>query len=61
MRDRGETAGSCATSCAHGFATLDLSDDEIAKLHLRHMVGGHSGPAQDELLFRFEFPERPGR
>jgi threonine dehydratase len=43
-----------------GFATLDLTDDELAKLHLRHMVGGRSPLAQDELLYRFEFPERPG-
>ncbi len=44
----------------HGFATLDLTDDELAKQHLRHMVGGHSPLAKDELLYRFEFPERPG-
>jgi len=43
-----------------GFATLDLTDDELAKLHIRHLVGGHSALARDELLFRFEFPERPG-
>ncbi|MBV8208473.1 MAG: threonine ammonia-lyase, biosynthetic [Burkholderiaceae bacterium] len=43
-----------------GFATLDLTDDELAKLHLRHMVGGRSALAKDELLYRFEFPERPG-
>ena len=43
-----------------GFATLDLTDDELAKLHIRHLVGGHSPLARDELLYRFEFPERPG-
>jgi threonine dehydratase len=51
-----------------GLNTLDLSDDEMAKLHVRHMVGGHAPPAirkdarhaADELLYRFEFPERPG-
>lgn len=43
-----------------GFPTLDLTDDELTKLHLRHMVGGHSSLAHDELLYRFEFPERPG-
>ena len=43
-----------------GFAVLDLTDDELAKLHLRHMVGGHSAMANDEQLYRFEFPERPG-
>ncbi len=45
---------------AAGFATLDLTDDELAKLHLRHLVGGHSPLARNELLYRFEFPERPG-
>jgi threonine dehydratase len=44
----------------HGFATVDLSDDELAKEHVRHMVGGHSELARDERLFRFVFPERPG-
>jgi threonine dehydratase len=44
----------------HGFATLDLTDDELAKLHIRHLVGGHSPLARDERLYRFEFPERPG-
>jgi threonine dehydratase len=43
----------------HGFETLDLSDNEMAKLHVRHLVGGHAAAA-DELLYRFEFPERPG-
>lgn len=43
-----------------GFDTLDLTDDELAKLHLRHLVGGHSPLAVDERLYRFEFPERPG-
>ncbi len=45
---------------AEGFQTLDLTGDEMAKLHLRHMVGGRSTVAQDELLYRFDFPERPG-
>jgi threonine dehydratase len=45
---------------AAGFATLDLTDDELAKLHLRHLVGGRSALAVDEQVFRFEFPERPG-
>ncbi|OIP70360.1 MAG: PLP-dependent threonine dehydratase [Oscillatoriales cyanobacterium CG2_30_40_61] len=42
------------------FKTIDLSDDELTKLHLRHMVGGRSSLAHHELLYRFEFPERPG-
>ncbi len=44
----------------HGFKTLDLSDDELTKLHLRHLVGGRSPLSSNELLYRFEFPERPG-
>ncbi len=43
-----------------GFETLDLTDDEMAKLHLRHLVGGRSPLARDEVIYRFEFPERPG-
>jgi threonine dehydratase len=43
-----------------GFDTLDLSDNEMAKLHGRHLVGGHASLASHELLYRFEFPERPG-
>ncbi|HEY9860481.1 MAG TPA: threonine ammonia-lyase, biosynthetic [Candidatus Obscuribacterales bacterium] len=43
-----------------GFKAIDLTDDELTKLHLRHMVGGHSALAHHELLYRFEFPERPG-
>jgi threonine dehydratase len=42
------------------FGVLDLTDDELAKLHLRHMIGGRSALARDERLYRFEFPERPG-
>ncbi len=45
---------------AQSFEVLDLTDDELAKLHLRHMIGGRSSLARDELLYRFEFPERPG-
>jgi threonine dehydratase len=44
----------------HGFQALDLTHDELAKLHIRHLVGGKSPLAHDELLYRFEFPERPG-
>lgn len=43
-----------------GFPTIDLTHDEMAKTHLRHMVGGRSELASNELLYRFEFPERPG-
>ena len=44
----------------HGLPTLDLTDDEMAKLHVRHLVGGRAPGLTDELLYRFEFPERPG-
>jgi threonine dehydratase len=44
----------------NGFEALDLSDNEMAKLHVRHMVGGRAPAARDERIFRFEFPERPG-
>ena len=44
----------------HGFATVNLTDDELAKEHVRHMVGGRSELAREERLYRFEFPERPG-
>jgi threonine dehydratase len=44
----------------HRFPTVNLTGDELAKEHVRHMVGGRSALARDERLFRFEFPERPG-
>lgn len=43
-----------------GYTTLDISDNEMAKLHLRHLVGGHASGLADERLYRFQFPERPG-
>jgi threonine dehydratase len=43
-----------------GYPVLDMSDNELAKLHVRYMVGGRSPGLQDELIFRFQFPERPG-
>ena len=43
-----------------GYKVLDLTDNEIAIVHLRHMVGGRAPEAADELLYSFEFPERPG-
>ena len=45
---------------SRGYPVTDLSDNEMAKLHLRHMVGGRSPQLEDEMLYRFEFPERPG-
>lgn len=57
---RSDAAKMVTTFEANGFKTLDLTDDEFAKLHLRHMVGGRSRLAENEVLYRFEFPERPG-
>jgi threonine dehydratase len=57
---KGESAKIAANFTKHGFDALDLTHDELAKEHIRHMVGGHSKLAQDERLLRFVFPERPG-
>jgi len=43
-----------------GISVTDLSEDRLAKRHLRHMVGGRASPDVDEVIYRFEFPERPG-
>ncbi len=43
-----------------GYPAVDMSDNEMAKLHVRYMVGGHAPGIRDELLYRFQFPERPG-
>jgi threonine dehydratase len=45
---------------AKGYELSDLTDNEMAKLHIRHMVGGRAGEVAEEQVFRFEFPERPG-
>jgi threonine dehydratase len=57
---KGESTKITAQFTKHRFATLDLTHDELAKEHIRHMVGGHSKLARDERLLRFVFPERPG-
>ncbi len=44
----------------HEYATLDLTDNEMAKVHIRHLVGGRAPQAKHEIVYRFEFPERPG-
>ncbi|NWB08565.1 threonine ammonia-lyase, biosynthetic [Pseudomonas sp. D5002] len=49
-----------ASLTSQGFPVLDLTENELAKLHIRHMVGGHAAHVSDEVVFRFEFPERPG-
>ena len=45
---------------SRGYEAVDLSEDELAKLHVRYMVGGRSSDVRNERLYRFEFPERPG-
>ena len=57
---REEASSLLSDLVAAGFPVVDLSDNEMAKLHVRHMVGGRSTDVQNERLFRFEFPERPG-
>jgi threonine dehydratase len=64
VADRKESLKVLDSLIRHGYPTLDLTDDEMAKNHVRHMVGGHA-PAvcekgMKELVYRFEFPERPG-
>jgi threonine dehydratase len=57
---RDDTREIAAAFADKGFSAIDLTDDELSKLHLRHMVGGHSPLAHDELMYQFQFPERPG-
>ncbi|HIK54375.1 MAG TPA: threonine ammonia-lyase, biosynthetic [Synechococcales cyanobacterium M55_K2018_004] len=60
IQNRADADEIAKTFEANGFPTINLTDNELAKLHLRHMVGGRSPLAHNELLYRFEFPERPG-
>ena len=60
VKGRAQTARLVRTLRRHRFTTLDLSSNEAAKWHVRHMVGGRAPFARNELLYRFEFPERPG-
>jgi threonine dehydratase len=57
---RGESKTITETFLAHGYGVIDLTHNELAKEHIRHMVGGRSGLAHDERLLSFVFPERPG-
>jgi threonine dehydratase len=59
-QSRQDAAALAAMLNASGYETVDLSDNEMAKLHVRHMVGGHAPEVRHERLCRFEFPERPG-
>lgn len=60
IKNRADAEAIAQSFESSGFETLDLTDDELAKMHLRHMVGGKSPLSHNELLYRFEFPERPG-
>lgn len=59
-KEKGESAKIAQLFAKNGYATLDITGDEMAKEHIRHLVGGRSPLAENELLYRFEFPERPG-
>jgi threonine dehydratase len=60
VRDRSETEALVANLRKHGLDALDFTDNELAKLHVRHLVGGRAPAVEHEILYRFEFPERPG-
>ena len=59
-QSRQDAAALASMLNASGYETVDLTDNEMAKLHVRHMVGGHAPEVRHERLCRFEFPERPG-
>jgi threonine dehydratase len=59
-RSKQDAAALASTLNEAGYPTVNLTDNELAKLHVRHMVGGHSREVRDERVYRFEFPERPG-
>ena len=60
VTDRHETAELLRAMHKRRIEAYDLSDNEMAKVHVRHLVGGHAPAAENEILYRFEFPERPG-
>jgi len=60
IREAEKVSALVRTLRQHDYATLDMTDNEMAKLHIRHLVGGRAPNAHDEILYRFEFPERPG-
>ncbi|MBI5752748.1 MAG: threonine ammonia-lyase, biosynthetic [Hydrogenophilales bacterium] len=60
VQERGDITQLVTALKKAGITALDLTDNEMAKLHIRHLVGGRAPLAQNELLYRFEFPERPG-
>ncbi|MBT8123388.1 MAG: threonine ammonia-lyase, biosynthetic, partial [Gammaproteobacteria bacterium] len=60
VRNRSETERLIRSLERNGLHTEDLSDNEMAKLHIRYLVGGHASGVKNEILYRFEFPARPG-
>jgi threonine dehydratase len=60
VSDRHETADLLRAMHKRRIEAYDLSNNEMAKVHVRHLVGGHAPAAENEILYRFEFPERPG-
>lgn len=60
ISDAKELKGVVSSLKKNGYAVLDMTDNEMAKLHIRHLVGGRAAGVTDEILYRFEFPERPG-
>lgn len=60
MRDSAEKATLMTKMETHGYVNIDMSGDDIAKEHIRHMVGGPSSEATNEHLYQVSFPERPG-
>lgn len=59
-KTKGESAKIAQQFEKNGYPTLDITGDELAKTHIRHLVGGRSALAHHEVLYRFEFPERHG-
>ena len=60
VRDSEESKALIKTLNKSGLDAIDLTHNEVAKLHLRHLVGGHAPEAENEVIYRFEFPEKPG-
>ncbi len=60
VKDQSEISKLVATLKKNKLNTQNFTDNEMAKLHVRHLVGGHAPSLKDEIMFRFEFPERPG-
>ena len=60
IRDANEPASLVKMLESYELPAIDLTNNEVAKLHLRHLVGGHAPQAEHEVVYRFEFPEKPG-